>query len=79
MDIVNQLQAEAWDFDYSGSLTVGEIAKFMNKPDLFVREAIKNGSLPIGAYTMNKQASFYISPKRAYEYLGYRREKNGSR
>ena len=49
----------------------------MGKSEVFVRESIKNGSLPIGSYTQKgDRASFYISPKRAYEWLGYRNEED---
>jgi len=54
------------------SLSVKEIADFMGRSEVFVRGAIENGSLPIGCYTRNgSKGSYYISPKRAKEYLGY--------
>lgn len=57
---------------YAGTLSVEEIAHFMNKSPMFVRRSIENGSLPIGAYDrQGSRGSYYISPKRAEEYLGY--------
>lgn len=63
---------------FEGSLSVEEIARFMGKSKEFVRMGIENGSLPIGSYTrVGKKASYYISPKRALEFMGYKRdEKN---
>lgn len=64
--------------EYSGSLTVKEIAAFIGKSEVFVRAGIENGSLPIGGYDRKgERANYYISPKRAYEWLGYiRHEEN---
>lgn len=59
---------------FEGSLTIKELAHFMDKSEVFVRKSIENGSLPIGSYTREgKKSSYYISPKRAYEWLGYMR------
>lgn len=64
---------------YNGSLTIDELATFMGKSKLFVRKSIENGSLPVGAYTKEgKKSSYYISPKRAYEYLGYKRDEESN-
>lgn len=61
--------------DNRGTLSIDEVADFMGKSKLFVRRSIENGSLPIGCYTKEgTRCSYYISPKRAYEYLGYERE-----
>lgn len=61
--------------NYKGSLSVKEIAEFMGKSQIFVRKSIENGSLPIGSYNREgKKASYYISPKRAAEWLGYVRD-----
>ena len=61
--------------DYKGSLSVSEVAKFMGKSEIFVRKSIENGSLPIGSYDREgKRANYYISPKRAAEWLGYVRD-----
>lgn len=58
-----------------GSLTIDEVATYMGKSKLFVRKAIENGSLPIGCYTKNgNKASYYISPIRAYQWMGYKRD-----
>lgn len=57
---------------YEGSLSVKEIAKFIGKSEVFVRKSIENGSLPIGSFNREgKKASYYISPKRAAEWIGY--------
>lgn len=58
-----------------GSLSVEEVASFMGKSKEFVRQAIENGSLPIGCYSRTgKKSSYYISPKRAEEWMGYKRD-----
>lgn len=64
--------------DFNGSLTVKEIAEFIGKTEVFVRAGLENGSLPIGSYDRKgKRANYFISPKRAYEWLGYiRHEEN---
>ena len=60
---------------WNGTLTIQEVAEFMGKSVYFVRRSIENGSLPIGCYTREgEKAGYYISPKRAYEWLGYERE-----
>lgn len=59
---------------YKGTLTVKEIAEWIDKSEIFVRKAIENGSLDIGAYTRDERGSYYISPKLAWERLGYRRD-----
>ena len=60
---------------YDGSLSIEEVATFMNKSKLFVRKSIENGTLPIGCYVKEgNRTSFYISPKRAFEYMGYKRD-----
>lgn len=59
----------------AGTLSVEEIANFIGKSPMFVRRSIENGSLPIGAYDREgKRGNYYISPKRAYEYIGYKRD-----
>lgn len=62
---------------WQGSIEVEEIARWMQKSPTFVRKSIENGSLPIGSYNKNgNRGSYYISPKRAYEYIGYIREED---
>jgi len=62
---------------WQGSIDVEDIAKWMSKSPTFVRKSIENGSLPIGCYNKNgNRGSYYISPKRAYEYIGYIREED---
>ena len=61
--------------NYRGTLTIREIANFIGKSEVFVRRSIENGSLDIGAYDREgKRANYYISPKLAYERLGYKRD-----
>ena len=69
---------EAPQMEMKGSLSVKEIAEFIGKSEVFVRASIENGSLPIGSYDRKgKRANYFISPKRAYEWLGYiRHEEN---
>ena len=64
--------------NYKGTLTIREIAEFIGKSEVFVRGSLENGSLGIGAYDRKGgRANYYISPKLAYERLGYvRDEKN---
>jgi len=63
----------------NGSLSVEEVAEFMGKSKLFVRRSIENGTLPIGCYTKEgNRTSYYISPKRVYEYMGYKRDEETS-
>lgn len=59
---------------FKGTLTVKEIAEWIGKSEVFVRKSIENGSLEIGAYTRGDRGSYYISPKLAWERLGYRRD-----
>ena len=64
---------------FDGSLTVKEIADWTGRSEVFIRKSIENGSLGIGAYMReNKNASYYISPKLAWERLGYRRDEENS-
>jgi len=60
---------------FDGTLKVEEIAAWIDRSPTFVRKAMKNGSLDIGAYTEEgSRSTFYISPKLAWERLGYRRD-----
>lgn len=64
---------------YDGSLTVKEIAGWIHRSEVFVRRALENGSLGIGAYNREgKNGSYYISPKLAWERLGYRRDEENT-
>ena len=61
--------------NYEGTLTVKEISAWIHRSEIFVRKAMENGSLDIGAYTREgSKGAYYISPKLAWERLGYRRE-----
>ena len=72
-------EAQEMVIDFEGTLTVQEVAKFMHKSEVFVRAGLENGSLPIGSYDKRGgRASYYISPKRAYEWLGYRRHEENT-
>lgn len=60
---------------HRGTLTVKEIADWIDRSEIFVRKSIENGSLAIGAYTrQGSRGTYYISPKLAWERLGYRRD-----
>lgn len=60
---------------FDGTLSVEEIAAWIHRSPTFVRKAMKNGSLDIGAFTEEgSRSTFYISPKLAWERLGYRRD-----
>lgn len=61
--------------DYSESdglnLSVPETAKILNKPEQFVREALKQGRAPFGfAVKGSKHWSYHISKKKVMEYVG---------
>ena len=59
---------------YDGSISVKEIANWINRSESFVRGAMENGSLDIGGYVRNgSRGTYYISPKLAWERTGYRR------
>lgn len=65
--------------NYEGSLTVIEIAAWIHKSPHFVRKGIENGSLGIGGYVKEgSKGSYYISPKLAWERLGYRRNEENT-
>lgn len=54
-------------------ITVKRAAQLLGKSELFVRECIKNGSLPIGTATQlpgSSRWAFSISPKLLADYLG---------
>ena len=54
-------------------ITVKRAAELMGKSELFVRECIKSGALPIGTATQLPGSTrwvFYISPKELADYLG---------
>lgn len=53
-------------------ITVKEAAKIMGKSQQFVRVGLQRGLLPFGtAFKMSNKYSYYISPKKFYEYVGY--------
>lgn len=62
-------------------ITVEEAAKIMGVSKLFVRAGLRDGTLPFGtAAKMSSKWTFYISPKKFYEYVGYSHkldQKNG--
>lgn len=56
-------------------ITVKRAAELLGKGDLFVREGIKAGILPIGTATQlpgSKRWNFTISPRALADYLGCR-------
>ena len=65
--------------NYKGTLSVKEISDWIGRSEVFVRKSIENGSLGIGAYTREgSKGAYYISPKLAWERLGYRRDEEGN-
>lgn len=63
------------DFAFSGSnVPIAEVARVMKKDKQFVRIGIQEKWLPIGvAYKRegSNEYSYYVSPKKLYEYTGY--------
>lgn len=62
-------------FIFSGAnVPISEVAKIMKKDKQFVRIGIQENWLPIGvAYKKegSNEYSYYVSPKKLYEYTGY--------
>ena len=60
---------------FSGkNIPVTAVAKIMGKDQLFVRQAMIEGLLPIGVAFRKKGSSqydFYISPKLLYDFTGF--------
>lgn len=60
---------------FSGAnVPIDEVAKIMKKDQQFIKIGLQEKWLPIGiAYQMNdaQEFSYYISPKKLYEYTGY--------
>lgn len=61
--------------EFSGSnVPITEVARIMKKDKQFVRMGIQEKWLPIGvAYRKegSSEFSYYVSPKKLYEYTGY--------
>lgn len=61
--------------EFSGSnVPITEVAQIMKKDKQFVRMGIQEKWLPIGvAYRKegSSEFSYYVSPKKLYEYTGY--------
>jgi seryl-tRNA synthetase len=52
-------------------MTVKEAAKIMGKSQQFIRVGLQRNLLPFGvAFKMSNKYSYYISPKKFYEYVG---------
>lgn len=52
-------------------ITIKKASELMNKSQQFIRIGLQRGILPIGnAVKMSSRWSYYISPKRFYEYIG---------
>lgn len=65
-DLLNKYQEEG------NKITIKEAAKIMGKSEQFVRVGLQRNKLPFGvAYKMSTKYSYYISPKKFYEYVGY--------
>ncbi|MCI6243957.1 MAG: hypothetical protein MR646_11865 [Agathobacter sp.] len=60
---------------FSGkNIPVTAVAKIMGKDQQFIRQAMIEGILPIGAAFRKKGSSqydFYVSPKLLYEFTGF--------
>lgn len=63
------------DFVFSGSnVPIAVVARVMKKDKQFIRIGIQEKWLPIGvAYKRegSNEYSYYVSPKKLYEYTGY--------
>lgn len=54
------------------NMTVSEAAEIMGKSQMFVRIGLQRGLLPFGtAVKMSKTWTYYISPEKFYNYVGY--------
>lgn len=54
-----------------GKITVKEAARIMEKSEMFIRIGLQRGILPFGvAEKLSSKYSYYISPKKFYEYVG---------
>lgn len=52
-------------------ITIQEASKLMNKSQQFLRVALQQGKLPFGtAVKLSSRWTYYISPKKFYEYIG---------
>lgn len=57
-----------------GNIPVTEAAKIMKKDQMFIRQGMIKGILPIGTVFKkdgSNQYDYYISPKLFWEYTGY--------
>ncbi|MDY3795084.1 MAG: hypothetical protein SOZ81_00005 [Agathobacter sp.] len=57
-----------------GNIPVTEAAKIMKKDQMFIRQGMIKGILPIGTVFKKEgsnQYDYYISPKLFWEYTGY--------
>lgn len=53
------------------NLPIREAARLMGKSDQFVRLGLQRGAFPFGtAVKVSTQFTYYISPKKFYEYIG---------
>lgn len=54
-------------------ISIKEAAELMGKSQQFIRVGLQRGLLPFGVAIQisNKKYSYYISPKKFYEYVGY--------
>lgn len=54
-------------------ISIKEAAELMGKSQQFVRVGLQRGILPFGVAIQisSKKYSYYISPKKFYEYVGY--------
>ena len=68
------------EFQDGNKITIKEAAKIMGKSEQFIRVGLQRGLLPFDwssdvcssdLYKMSSKYSYYISPKKFYEYVGY--------
>lgn len=71
--IMNSMKESLLSFS-GANVPIDEVAKIMKKDQQFIKIGLQEKWLPIGiAYQMNdtQEFSYYISPKKLYEYTGY--------
>lgn len=78
-DILEQIYYEILKDNKSyGKITIQEAAKIMGKSQQFVRMGLQQKTLPFGAAVKmsGEKFSYYISPKRFYEFVGETKKDN---
>lgn len=69
------------DNQSNGKITVQEAAKIMRKSNQFVRMGLQQKTLPFGAAVKmsGEKYSYYISPKKFYEFVGKSSKNNDNK